>query len=186
MSATTSNSPDPAARSQRSSRAAGHAPTGPTGGTLFHEHLLPGLGGWVIAFGLGGSLGLALVPMSPELGGIVAVVAILAAIALVMLYSPVLDVTGSTFRLGRAHIDVAELGEVQVLTGQEWQRTIGQDFEPLAHHCIRSWARSGIRVPVLDREDPVTAWVASTRRPEDLAAALQAAQRMHSSPPDRS
>jgi len=98
------------------------------------------------------------------------------AIVLLISYSPVLEVSDSRFRLGRARIDVTELGEPQVLRGEDWALTIGQDFEPLAHHEVRGWTRSGIRVEVLDPEDPTTAWVASTRRPEDLALALRTAQ----------
>ena len=39
-------------------------------------------------------------------------------------------------------------------------------------HQARPWHRE----KVLDEEDPTTAWVASTRRPEDLALALRTAQ----------
>ncbi|MGO1284560.1 MAG: DUF3093 family protein, partial [Brachybacterium sp.] len=68
--------------------------------------------------------------------------------------------------------------EVTVLHGEEWARTVGQDFEPLAHHCVRGWTRSGLRVEVLDDADPTTAWVASSRRPDDLALALRTAKQL--------
>ncbi|WP_217349644.1 DUF3093 family protein [Herbaspirillum sp. VT-16-41] len=45
-----------------------------------------------------------------------------------------------------------------------------------AHHCTRGWIHTGVRAEVLDDEDPTTAWIASSRRPEDLALALRAAQ----------
>src|SRR5699024_5076995 len=75
-------------------------------------------------------------------------------------------------------IEVEMLGTPTVLRGEEWTRTIGQDFEPLAHHCVRGWTRSGLRVEVIDPEDPTTAWVASTRRPGGLALARRTAQTM--------
>ena len=143
---------------------------------LFHERLLPGPSWWIVAVSLGAALGLILVPLQLVVAIVVAVVAIIALLVLVVQYSPVLEVSGGRFRLGRARIEVELLGEPAVLRGEDWARTIGQDFEPLAHHCVRGWTRTGVRVPVLDPEDPTTAWVASTRHPEDLALALRTAQ----------
>ncbi|WP_114856571.1 DUF3093 domain-containing protein [Brachybacterium sp. YJGR34] len=163
---------DPAPASPRSRP----APEPSSGEPLFHERLLPGVGSWIVAVALGGVLGLALVPLDLTVAIIVGVIAILIALGLAVLYSPVLEVSEHRFRLGRAQIDVDLLGPAQVLRGEDWQRTVGQDFEPLAHHCLRVWAPSGIRVEVLDPEDPTTAWVASSRRPEDLALALRTAQ----------
>lgn len=143
---------------------------------LFHERLLPGPGLWIAAVSVGAALGLILVPLHLTVAIVVAVVAIIALLVLVVQYSPVLEVADGRFRLGRARIEVGLLGTPTVLQGEDWARTIGQDFEPLAHHCVRGWTRSGLRVEVLDEEDPTTAWVASTRRPEDLALALRTAQ----------
>ena len=81
--------------------------------------------------------------------------------------------------MSRAQIEVELLGEPVALEAEQWALMIGQDFEPMAHHCVRGWTRTGLRVEVLDEEDPTTAWVASTRRPEDLALALRTAQRLH-------
>lgn len=148
------------------------------GAPLFREHLFPGVGMWIGAVLLGGALGLVVVPLHLPTAIVLAVVCIIALLVLVHQYSPVLEVSSGQFRLGRARIDVELLGEAQVLRDEAWALTIGQDFEPLAHHCVRGWTRSGIRVEVLDEQDPTTAWVASTRRPEDLSLALRTAQQM--------
>ncbi len=145
---------------------------------LFHERLLPGPGLWIAAVAVGAALGLILVPLQLTVAIVVGVVAIIALLVLVVQYSPVLEVADGRFRLGRARIEVEMLGAPTVLRGEDWARTIGQDFEPLAHHCVRGWTRSGLRVEVIDPEDPTTAWVASTRRPDDLALALRTAQTM--------
>lgn len=150
--------------------------------TLFHERVLPGAGLWIAAVAVGGALGLILVPLSLTAAIVVAAVAIIGLLVLVVQYSPVLEVSGGRFRLSRAQIEVELLGEPEVLRGDEWARTIGQDFEPLAHHCVRGWTRTGLRVEVLDEEDPITAWVASTRRPDDLALALRTAQSQRRAP----
>ncbi|ASK66932.1 hypothetical protein CFK39_15210 [Brachybacterium avium] len=158
--------------SSSSSPAAGNDP-------LFHERVAPGPGLWIVAVTVGAALGLILVPLSLTAAIAVAVVAISGLLVLVVQYSPVIEVADGRFRLSRAQIEVELLGAPEVLRGEEWARTIGQDFEPLAHHCVRGWTRTGLRVEVLDAQDPATAWVLSTRRPDDLALALRTAQALH-------
>lgn len=143
---------------------------------LFRERVLPSPGAWIVVVALGSIVGLVMVPIHLTLAIVVGIVCIVIAIVLAVAYSPVLEVAEGRFRLGRAQIEASLLGEPEVLRGEDWQRTIGQDFEPLAHHCVRGWTRSGIRVEVLDTADPTSAWVASTRRPDDLALALRSAQ----------
>ena len=145
---------------------------------LFREHLFPGPTVWVVAVTIGAALGLILVPLNLTVAIVFSAVCILALLILVHQYSPVLEVANGRFRLSRAQIDVELLGDPLPLAGEDWARTVGQDFEPLAHHCIRGWTRSGLRVEVLDPEDPITAWVASTRRPDDLALALRTAKQL--------
>jgi hypothetical protein len=40
--------------------------------------------------------------------------------------------------------------------------------------CLRAWARTAVRVEVLDPADPTPYWLVSTRRPDELAAAIAA------------
>ncbi|ATG55008.1 hypothetical protein CFK41_09690 [Brachybacterium ginsengisoli] len=168
MSAAADHTADHAAQGA----SAGAAPSTP----LFHERLLPGPGAWIVAVVVGAALGLILVPLNLAAAIIVAAVAIIVLLVVLVQYSPVIEVSDGRFRLSRAQIEVELLGEPVALAGEEWALTIGQDFEPLAHHCVRGWTRTGLRVEVLDPEDPTTAWVASTRRPEDLALALRTAK----------
>lgn len=145
---------------------------------LFRERVLAGPGFWIVAVAAGCAFGLVLVPLNLTAGITVAAIAVITLLYVLVQYSPVLEVSAGQFRMGRAQIDVDQLGAPQALTGEEWALMIGQDFEPLAHHCVRGWTRGGLRVKVLDPEDPTTAWVASTRRPEDLALALRTAQQL--------
>ena len=183
MSTPAASSPDPSAPSP-----AGHAGTTAsprsvpaTGGSPFQERLLPSVGTWVVFVVAGGALGLILVPVSPALAAVVAVVCVALAIVLGVATSPVVTVSEGMLTMGRSRIPVQELGESEVLTGQDWHHAMHEGFEPLAHHVTRGWIHSGLRVPVIDEEDPVTAWVVSCRRPEDLSLALRAAQRTSTS-----
>ena len=142
----------------------------------FHERLLPGIGAWIVIVVLGATFGVVLVPLSYTLAAVVGVIGVIALCALAYVTSPVLEVRDGQFTMGRARIPVRLLGEPVELRDQEWARAMGQDFEPMAHHCTRGWIHTGVRAEVLDDKDPTTAWIASSRRPEDLALALRAAQ----------
>lgn len=142
----------------------------------FRERLLPGPGTWLVIAVFGATFGVVLVPLSITLAVVVGAVAIVVLCALVIMSSPVVEVREGSFAMGRARISTDLLGEPQELRGADWDQVMGPGFEPLAHHCTRGWIRSGVRVPLLDEEDPTTAWVASSRRPEDLAAGLRTAR----------
>lgn len=125
--------------------------------------------------------GVVLIPLSYAMAIVVGIIGLITACALAYLTSPVLTVTDSHFTMGRARIETELLGEPTVVAGEDWQTTMGTGFEPLAHHCTRGWIHSGVRTEVRDDQDPITAWVCSSRRPEDLALALRTAQQASAS-----
>lgn len=175
MPAASDHTPRPASATS----AVGASPDAP----LFHERVLPGPGAWLICGAVGGALGLILVPLNLVAAVVVTVVAIAVLVVTVVMYSPVIEVAGGRYRLGRALIEVELLGDPVPMKGEDWAKMIGQDFEPLAHHCVRGWTRTGLRVEIVDEDDPTTAWVASTRRPDDLALALRTAQKLQAQSP---
>lgn len=147
------------------------------GGALHHERLLPGIGTWVVLAAVGAMCGVVIFPLGVGLSLTVGAIGIVLALVLGAVTAPVVEVRDGAFVLGRARIDASLLGEPEPLTGEDWQRTMGVGYEPLAYHLTRGWIRSGLRVAVQDPEDPTSAWVCSTRRPEDLALALRGAQK---------
>jgi hypothetical protein len=51
----------------------------------------------------------------------------------------------------------------------------GRDANVHAYLLLRPYLKRAVRVDVVDPSDPVPYWLVSTRRPEELAAALTAA-----------
>lgn len=172
--------PHDAASSHPSTEQKAPAP-GPTAGggseVLLRERLLPSVGVWVVAALTGGLFGLIIVPISLVAGIVVAILMAIGACVLLAATSPVLEVREDLVRAGSARIEPELLGLPAVLEGEDWGEVMGTGFEPLAFHVTRGWIRRGVRVPVLDREDPTTAWVLSSRHPDRLAEALRAASR---------
>lgn len=110
-------------------------------------------------------------PINLTVGIILAIVLYVVIVALLVGYSPVLEVTEAEFRAGRASVELEFLGTVQSFTGTEATLERGQRLDARAWLLIRG-SLPIVKVPILDAADPVPYWVVSTRRPNELAAAL--------------
>jgi hypothetical protein len=97
----------------------------------------------------------------------------LAAVVALVGTSPVVEVRDGVLRAGRARVPVALLGEARAVTTPEAMREeLGPRLDGRAYVCLRSWARTGVRVALEDPADPTPYWLVSTRRPAELAAAI--------------
>lgn len=115
------------------------------------------------ALGPGPGLGAALVP------GVLLTVLLRSAAARV-------QVVGRELVAGTARIDVALLGPVQVLDPAAARQVRGPMSDPAAFHLIRGWVPAGVQAAVLDPADPAPYWFVASRRPAELAAAIEAAR----------
>jgi len=103
-------------------------------------------------------------------------------IALMILAAPTVRVESGELRAGRAHIAVEFLGEPSVHTGDDARHARGAGLDPRAWHLIRGGIDGVVVVPVVDADDPTTAWVISSRTPDRLAAAVRRVQVRRSTP----
>ena len=72
-----------------------------------------------------------------------------------------------------ARIPLDHLGGVTPLTREGTRRVRGPLAEPRAYVVTRGWLAESVRVQVEDPEDDTPYWLVGTRRPQELAAALQ-------------
>ncbi len=86
------------------------------------------------------------------------------------------QVVGGELVAGPARIPVALLGPVEVLDADAARQVRGPASDPAAFHLIRGWVPAGVRAPVTDPADPTPYWFVATRRPVQLAAAIEAAR----------
>ncbi|HZJ07462.1 MAG TPA: DUF3093 domain-containing protein [Nocardioidaceae bacterium] len=86
-----------------------------------------------------------------------------------------LRVESGSFSAGAAKIPVRLLAEPTPLDAEATHLVAGRDANGRAYHLLRPYLRRAVRVTVDDPTDPVPYWLVSTRRPEELAAALSAA-----------
>jgi len=139
--------------------------------------------------GFGCAIGLILSVLSPQvavIGGLVASVLILgwllAGTAAVEV--DLGDVTlneGPILVAGRARIEAEHVGAAVPLSSSALRAALGPNADARAYVCHRPWLKQGVRVEITDPHDPTPYWLIASRRPVELARALeQAAQAAHS------
>lgn len=154
-----------------------HTRTAPEQIIRYRERLTPSLGILGATALLGPMVAIVFLPWRPEWSLLAGVATSLALMGLLWLASPKIEVSGSTLRVGRAHIEREWLGTAQALTGADARAARTTQLPGNGWHLIRGGADGIVRVRVNDPGDPVKMWTISSRTPDRLAAALNAPQR---------
>lgn len=126
---------------------------------------------------------LVLAPISIEAGIATAVVLYGGCVTLLLLASPSITVDNGVLTAGRARIQLTQTGEATGFTGSEASAERGVRLDARAWMLIRGWVASVVRVPVIDPADPTPYWLISTRRPTELAAAINGSRRPETDSP---
>ena len=120
---------------------------------------------------------LVFLPINPNVGVVVAVALYAACVAALIAGSPVLEVTETEFRAGRARLPLKIVGSAAAFHGDEAQLERGQRLDARAWLLIRGWISPVVRIEVLDKTDPAPYWLVSTRRPDAVIQAIAEAKR---------
>ncbi|MFG2030205.1 DUF3093 domain-containing protein [Streptomyces sp. NPDC048825] len=132
---------------------------------------------WLVCFLVGVSMALILLPFGvlPLLGGLAGGTAVAAVVA--SSYGSVrIRVVGDSLIAGDAKIPVSALGQAHVLDAEETRAWRTYKADPRAFLLLRAYIPTALRVEVTDPSDPTPYLYLSTREPERLAAALDAAR----------
>lgn len=149
-------------------------PDAPTAGTpaVFRERLWPNVWIWVIAAGISGAGILVFAPISMAAGYTAAGVLFTIMAVLLVLSTPTILVTSDALTVGRATIERRHVGEVAAFRGKDATAQRGTRLNALAYLCIRGWIDPVVRIEVTDPSDRTPYWLTSSKRPEELTAAL--------------
>lgn len=140
--------------------------------TIYRERLWPGP--WLFistALVIPATL-LVFLPINRTVGAVAAIALYAGCVTLLLLASPVVEVTDSEFRAGRARLPLAAVGAVDRFEGSEATLERGQRLDARAWLMIRGWIDPLVRIEIQDDNDPVPYWIVSTRRPKKLAEAI--------------
>jgi len=143
----------------------------------FDERLTPPWWLWAISEVLVLLLGIAFyVALGPAAGGAV-VLLFTGAIAYVLVSAAAtVAVEDGVLTAGRARIPVSALSHVEVLDEEQARAVRGPQSDPAGYHLIRGWVPAGVRAFVVDPADSTPYWFVASRRPVELAAAIEAAR----------
>ena len=146
--------------------------------TPYEERLTAPRSWWFLSFLIGVSCALVLLPFGtlPTLGGLVGGTAAAAVVAS-SYGSPRIRVVGDSLIAGEAKIPVAALGASEILDPEEARAWRTYKADVRAFLLLRSYIPQALRVEVTDPEDPTPYLYLSTREPEALAAAIEAAKK---------
>jgi Protein of unknown function (DUF3093) len=143
----------------------------------FQERLWPPAWLWVAGWLFVLSLGLAFYAALGPAWGLLAVVVPGALLTWgLVAAAPQVSVRRGELSAGGAHIPLEHLGAVDVLDPDRARAVRGPESDPAGYHLIRGWVPGGVRARVTDPADPTPYWFVATRRPGDLAAAIEASR----------
>jgi hypothetical protein len=111
-------------------------------------------------------------PINMLVGVVCAVVLYAGCVVGLIVGSPTIELTDDELRAGRAHIERRYLGTAESFDGTEATLQRGRLLDARAWLLIRGWASGVVRVAILDVDDPAPYWLLSSRRPAELARAL--------------
>ncbi len=140
------------------------------------ERLWPSVGMWALVPLLASGVAVSLFPVGPLVAALGVLVAVAAAGTGLLLAAAPVQVRDGRFVAGPASIPVTLLGTPEPLHGQDARHARGPGLDARAYLLLRGWVQPMLRVPVLDPEDPTPYWLVGTRRPDDLARAIEAAR----------
>ena len=132
---------------------------------------------WLLAAGFALSL---LVGIGAYLGpmwGIgVAAASLVVACALFVHAAVPIVVDSQAIRIGRAVIEHRYIAGARALDAAATRRRGGVEADARAHLVLRPYIPTAVEITLADPADPVPYWLVSSRRPQELAAALTAAR----------
>ena len=109
-----------------------------------------------------------------ELGLSMSALAAVAVVLGLVAYSrTLLSVDDGAFHAGRNTIEARYIGSATPFEGDDARAAIGVDADHRAFLFTRPFLKSVVRVDVDDAADPHPHWLVSTRRPQELAQAIE-------------
>lgn len=86
------------------------------------------------------------------------------------------EVAGGELRVGRDRLPLAQAGEVTALDEEQTRALRGPRADPAAYLMARPYLSRSVYIAVPDPAAHGPYWLIGTRRPEELAAAIEAAR----------
>jgi hypothetical protein len=119
---------------------------------------------------------LLLAPFSIPAGITVASVIFIVITVAITFTSPRIEIANGTLRVGKASIGLEYVGAASAFTGAHAIAERGPNLDARAWTRFRAWIGPVVRLEIIDDADPTPYWLFSTRRPQQLVAALRSSR----------
>ena len=87
--------------------------------------------------------------------------------------SATIEVTGGVLRAGKNALALSETGQVIALDERQARLMRGPKADPAAYILLRPYLTRAVYVGIPEAADDVPYWLVATRRPDELAAAIE-------------
>lgn len=142
----------------------------------YRERLIPGPGLFIALLLVIPGVSLVMLPIASQLAVPVAVTIYVLLAGTFLLLSPSLRVENGRLTAARAEIPVDQLGSIELLGAEALRLAIGPGLDARSFLLVRGWIKRGVRIENIDPADPAPQWILTTRHPEKLARAIEAAR----------
>ncbi|MGI8394027.1 DUF3093 domain-containing protein [Leucobacter sp. W1038] len=142
----------------------------------YRERLAPGPGLYIALLLLIPAVMLTVTPLSSVWALPVAIGLYLVIGGSLFALAPTIEVSNGQLIAGSARISVSLLGDVETLDRDSLRAALGPGLDARSFLLVRGYIHSGVRVSVIDPSDPTPQWILTTRKPEELRAAVRVAQ----------
>jgi hypothetical protein len=159
-----------------------HSPHATSGRSGFDERLSVPLWWYLMAAGLGVLLGAEIHMGYPGIRSWIGYVTLIPLFVLALVWlgrsrvqvrrDGTDDTRAGELVVGERRLPLSAVGQVDVVAKGDKQVALGPQLDPSAYLLHRAWVGPVVRVEVLDGADPAPYWVFSSRRPDELVAAL--------------
>ncbi|WP_053383981.1 DUF3093 domain-containing protein [Leucobacter celer] len=143
----------------------------------YRERLIPGPGLFVALLLAIPAVALVLTPVNAAIAIPTGVIVYLIVSATLLLLSPTITVAEGKLVADRATIPVEQLGGIELLGSEGLRAAIGPGLDARSFMLVRGWIHRGLRIENIDPADPAPVWILTTRHPQRLADAIEAARR---------
>lgn len=144
----------------------------PRSGVIYSEKVRPTLGMWALITGAALSTALMVLPIWALGAVILPIVSFVFFAWWLRSMTYTIVVTEAQFLIGDAHIDRKYVSEAIGYDAEDSRTARGTGLDARAFLYLRPWVKTNVKVTIDDVADPTPYWLVASRRPMELAAAL--------------
>jgi hypothetical protein len=145
----------------------------PSEAIVYQERVRPNFGTFLATAALIPAITLVSEPFDFRIGLIIGSVLVLAIWWTMFFLSPVIRVREKSLSVGVVSIPRSLLGRIEVIAKDQIFQERGPKLEPAAFKVFQGTVKTAVKIEISDPSDPTPYWIISTRKPIQLASALE-------------